>query len=42
MSRRRAWTAQVLDFTPSADAVSEHDALDQTGGTDRALESTWW
>jgi diketogulonate reductase-like aldo/keto reductase len=34
--------ATVFDFTLSADAMAELDALDETGGTDRALESNWW
>jgi diketogulonate reductase-like aldo/keto reductase len=34
--------AQVFDFALSADDMAELDALDRTGGTDRALESTWW
>jgi hypothetical protein len=25
-----------------ADGMAELDALDETGGTDRALESNWW
>ena len=34
--------AQIFDFALSAENMAELDALDQTGGTDRALESTWW
>jgi diketogulonate reductase-like aldo/keto reductase len=34
--------AQIFDFVLSADDVAELDALDQTGGTDRALEANWW
>jgi diketogulonate reductase-like aldo/keto reductase len=34
--------AQIFDFGLSADDMAELDALDQTGGTDRALEATWW
>jgi len=34
--------AQVFDFTLSDDDMAALDALDTTGGTDRALESTWW
>jgi hypothetical protein len=34
--------AQIFDFALSADDMAELDALDRTGGTDRALESTWW
>jgi diketogulonate reductase-like aldo/keto reductase len=34
--------AQIFDFALSAEDMAELDALDQTGGTDQALESTWW
>jgi diketogulonate reductase-like aldo/keto reductase len=34
--------AQVFDFTLSDEDMAQLDALDTTGGTDRALESTWW
>jgi 2,5-diketo-D-gluconate reductase A len=34
--------AQVFDFALSSADMAELDALDQTGGTDRALESAWW
>jgi 2,5-diketo-D-gluconate reductase A len=34
--------AQIFDFTLSAEDMAELDALDETGGTDRALESKWW
>ncbi len=34
--------AQIFDFTLSAQDMSELDALDTTGGTDRALERKWW
>jgi diketogulonate reductase-like aldo/keto reductase len=34
--------AQVFDFTLSDEDVAELDALDETGGTERALESKWW
>jgi len=34
--------AQVFDFTLSDDDMAALDALDTTGGTDRAVESTWW
>ena len=34
--------AQIFDFALSADHMAELDALDQTGGTDRALEANWW
>jgi diketogulonate reductase-like aldo/keto reductase len=34
--------AQVFDFTLSDDDVAALDALDTTGGTDRARERKWW
>jgi diketogulonate reductase-like aldo/keto reductase len=34
--------AQVFDFTLSEEDVAALDALDRTGGTDRARESKWW
>jgi 2,5-diketo-D-gluconate reductase A len=34
--------AQIFDFTLPDDVMAELDALDQTGGTDRALERKWW
>jgi diketogulonate reductase-like aldo/keto reductase len=34
--------AQVFDFTLSDDDMRALDALDSTGGTDRARESKWW
>ena len=34
--------AQVFDFTLSNDDVAALDALDTTGGTDRARERKWW
>jgi diketogulonate reductase-like aldo/keto reductase len=34
--------AQIFDFTLSAEDMAELDALDQTNGTDRALERKWW
>jgi 2,5-diketo-D-gluconate reductase A len=34
--------AQIFDFVLSDEDVAELDALDQTGGTDRARESKWW
>jgi diketogulonate reductase-like aldo/keto reductase len=34
--------AQVFDFALSDEAMAERDALDQTNGTDRALERKWW
>jgi len=34
--------AGVFDFTLSDEIMAKLDALDETGGTDRALESNWW
>ena len=34
--------AHIFDFTLSAADMAELDALDETGGTDRALEDKWW
>jgi 2,5-diketo-D-gluconate reductase A len=34
--------AQIFDFALSAGDMAELDALDRTGGTDRALEAAWW
>jgi diketogulonate reductase-like aldo/keto reductase len=34
--------AQVFDFELSDEDMAELDALDETGGTDRARESRWW
>jgi diketogulonate reductase-like aldo/keto reductase len=34
--------AQIFDLDLSADDMAELDALDRTGGTDRALEAKWW
>jgi diketogulonate reductase-like aldo/keto reductase len=34
--------AQVFDFTLSEDDMAALDALDRTGGAERALERTWW
>jgi diketogulonate reductase-like aldo/keto reductase len=39
---RIAENAQIFDFTLSADDMAELDALDRTGGTDRAREDKWW
>jgi diketogulonate reductase-like aldo/keto reductase len=39
---RLAENAQLFDFRLTADDVAALDALDRTGGTDRALERTWW
>jgi 2,5-diketo-D-gluconate reductase A len=34
--------AQIFDFKLSDEDVAALDALDETGGTDRALERKWW
>ena len=34
--------AQIFDFVLSDDDMAELDGLDQTHGTDRALERKWW
>jgi 2,5-diketo-D-gluconate reductase A len=34
--------AQIFDFALSDEDMAELDALDETGGTDRALERPWW
>ena len=34
--------AQIFDFTLSEQDMAALDALDRTGGTDRALERPWW
>ena len=34
--------ARVFDFNVSVGEMAELDALDETGGTDRALEEIWW
>lgn len=34
--------SQIFDFTLSQEEMAELDALDETGGTERALEGTWW
>jgi diketogulonate reductase-like aldo/keto reductase len=39
---RIAENAQVFDFALLAEDLAELDALDRTGGTDRALERKWW
>ena len=39
---RIAENAQLFDFRLSDEDIAELDALDRTGGTDRALESKWW
>jgi diketogulonate reductase-like aldo/keto reductase len=33
---------RIFDFTLSPEDMAELDALDETGGTDRALERGWW
>jgi 2,5-diketo-D-gluconate reductase A len=39
---RIAENGALFDCGLSVDDVAELDALDRTGGTDRALESKWW
>ena len=39
---RIAENAQIFDFTLAEQEMTELDALDQTNGTDRALEGKWW
>jgi diketogulonate reductase-like aldo/keto reductase len=39
---RIAENAQVFDFALGDDDMAALDALDRTGGTDRALERRWW
>jgi 2,5-diketo-D-gluconate reductase A len=39
---RIAQNAEVFDFALSDGDLAELDALDRTGGTDRALERKWW
>jgi 2,5-diketo-D-gluconate reductase A len=34
--------AQIVDFTLSDEEMAALDALDETGGTPRALERKWW
>ena len=34
--------AQIFDFSLSDETMAELDALDETGGTERALERLWW
>jgi len=45
-SSAAAWrapaNAQLFDFRLSDEDIAELDALDRTGGTDRALERKWW
>jgi len=39
---RIAENAQIFDFALSEEDIAALDALDQTNGTHRALESNWW
>jgi 2,5-diketo-D-gluconate reductase A len=39
---RLAENAEIFEFTLSEADMAELDALDRTGGTDRALERKWW
>jgi 2,5-diketo-D-gluconate reductase A len=39
---RIAENGELFDFSLSDGDIAELDALDRTGGTDRALERTWW
>jgi diketogulonate reductase-like aldo/keto reductase len=39
---RIAENGELFDFSLSEGDIAELDALDRTGGTDRALERTWW
>ena len=39
---RIAENAQLFDFALSEEDIAALDALDRTGGTDRALEHKWW
>ena len=39
---RIAQNAEVFDFTLSEEDMAALDALDRTGGTEQARESTWW
>jgi 2,5-diketo-D-gluconate reductase A len=39
---RIAENAQIFDFALSDEDMADLDALDQTDGTDRALERPWW
>jgi diketogulonate reductase-like aldo/keto reductase len=39
---RIAENAQIFDFALSAEDMAELDGLDQTNGTDSALEHKWW
>jgi 2,5-diketo-D-gluconate reductase A len=39
---RIAENAQIFDFALSDEDMAALDALDETGGTERALERPWW
>jgi diketogulonate reductase-like aldo/keto reductase len=39
---RIAENAEVFNFRLSEEDIAELDALDRTGGTERALERKWW
>jgi diketogulonate reductase-like aldo/keto reductase len=39
---RIAENAQLFDFALPDEDLAELDALDRTGGSERALERTWW
>jgi diketogulonate reductase-like aldo/keto reductase len=39
---RIAENAQIFDFTLAAEDMAALDALDRTGGTDKARERKWW
>jgi diketogulonate reductase-like aldo/keto reductase len=39
---RIAENAQIFDFTLSDEDMAELDSLDETGGSERALERKWW
>jgi diketogulonate reductase-like aldo/keto reductase len=40
--KRIAENAEVFNFRLSEEDIAELDALDRTGGTERALERRWW
>jgi 2,5-diketo-D-gluconate reductase A len=39
---RIAENAQLFDFTLTDEDIAQLDQLDRTGGTDVAVENTWW